>query len=322
LSTRLVLDNGGNVLGRQGHLPFGEDFGESGTQEKHHFTSYERDGESRLDYALNRQYAQGAGRFNRVDPSAGLVALPQSLNRYAYVTNNPINATDPLGLFPIINLPPICPVVGGVAICSGGPSVDINGGGGGGFSDLGGDMMIVQDPPVPGTVPIGPIPPPPLPQPRVPQGSPRNFVRAMNRAFADLESRLRSRQECADLFGGLENALNILAATEYRFVELPGGNATQRPDGSFAVSGAQTVSSDEVQVNAWGPFLNQTLLVTTPSGVVSVTFDFGTGLSGSAFQSLILLHELGHQAGVFQSDAQDSGLNAAQTQQVYDACFR
>jgi hypothetical protein len=32
--------------GGQGHLPFGEDFGESGTQQKHHFTSYERDSES------------------------------------------------------------------------------------------------------------------------------------------------------------------------------------------------------------------------------------------------------------------------------------
>jgi hypothetical protein len=28
LSTRLVLDASGNALGRQGHLAFGEDFGE------------------------------------------------------------------------------------------------------------------------------------------------------------------------------------------------------------------------------------------------------------------------------------------------------
>jgi YD repeat-containing protein len=39
LSTRLVLDTGGNVVGRQAHLPFGEDFAETGTQEKHHFTN-------------------------------------------------------------------------------------------------------------------------------------------------------------------------------------------------------------------------------------------------------------------------------------------
>ena len=63
LSTRLVLDASGNVIGRQGHLPFGEDFAESGTQEKHHFTSYERDVESGTDYAVNRQYSQSVGRF-------------------------------------------------------------------------------------------------------------------------------------------------------------------------------------------------------------------------------------------------------------------
>ncbi|MFY9553240.1 MAG: hypothetical protein WAV47_00830 [Blastocatellia bacterium] len=69
LSRRLVLDGIGNVLGLQAHLPFGEDFGESGTQEKkHHFTSYERVSESGSDYAINRQYAQSVGRFTRADP--------------------------------------------------------------------------------------------------------------------------------------------------------------------------------------------------------------------------------------------------------------
>jgi RHS repeat-associated protein len=100
LSTRLVLDTTGNVLGRQGHLQFGEDFGESGTQEKHHFTSYERDSESSTDYGLNRQYNQGVGRFNRPDPESESCnyGTPQSLNRYAYVKGDPINRVDPLGL--------------------------------------------------------------------------------------------------------------------------------------------------------------------------------------------------------------------------------
>lgn len=89
LSTRLVLDSSGNVIGRQAHLPFGEDFGESGTQEKHHFTSYENDGENGTDYAVNRQYSQIAGRFMRVDPKEGSLSNPQSLDRYAYVKNDP-----------------------------------------------------------------------------------------------------------------------------------------------------------------------------------------------------------------------------------------
>ncbi len=68
LSVRLTLDASGNVSGRQAHLPFGEDFGESGTQEKHRFSSYERDGETGLDYAVNRYYGRSPGRFSTVDP--------------------------------------------------------------------------------------------------------------------------------------------------------------------------------------------------------------------------------------------------------------
>jgi len=100
LSARLALDPIGNVLGRQGHLPFGEDFGESGSQEKHHFTTYERDGETSTDYSVNRQYSQGVGRFNRPDPESESCnyRTPKSLNRYAYVKDDPINRVDPLGL--------------------------------------------------------------------------------------------------------------------------------------------------------------------------------------------------------------------------------
>ena len=95
-----MLDNSGNVIGRQAHLPFGEDFGESGTQEKHHFTSYEMDGESGTDYAVNRQYSQSVGRFMRPDPYSRSYnpGDPQSFNRYAYVRNDAINKVDPSGL--------------------------------------------------------------------------------------------------------------------------------------------------------------------------------------------------------------------------------
>ena len=100
LSVRLSLDTSGNMMGRQGHLPFGEDFAETGTQQKQHFTSYERDGESGNDYAINRQYNQTVGRFFRVDPYNGSVdpENPQSLSRYSYITGDPVNTTDPEGL--------------------------------------------------------------------------------------------------------------------------------------------------------------------------------------------------------------------------------
>jgi RHS repeat-associated protein len=108
LSVRLMLDAGGNVIGHQGHLPFGEDFGESATQEKHHFTSYESDEQSSSDYGLNREYAQSVGRFMRPDPYAGSYEFrsPQSLNRFTYSANDPINHVDPLGLFRLKTPPP------------------------------------------------------------------------------------------------------------------------------------------------------------------------------------------------------------------------
>jgi RHS repeat-associated protein len=89
------------LLGRQAHFPFGQDFAESGTQEKHHLTSYDRDSESGLDYAVNREYAPTVGRFDKADPyeASGYMVEPQSWNRYSYVGNDPINYDDPVGLF-------------------------------------------------------------------------------------------------------------------------------------------------------------------------------------------------------------------------------
>ena len=101
LSVRVVMDTSGTVLGRQGHLPFGEEIGASGSNDKHKFTSYERDNESGTDYAVNRQYEQNLGRFMRVDPAAGSISNPQSLNRFVYTQNDPINQVDPQGLLAI-----------------------------------------------------------------------------------------------------------------------------------------------------------------------------------------------------------------------------
>jgi RHS repeat-associated protein len=99
LSVRMMLDNSGSVVGRQGHLPYGEEIGTSGEMDKKRFTTYERDSESGLDYAVNRGYSPVVGRFVQGDPVKGTNGAPQSLNRYSYVQNDPINAVDPLGLY-------------------------------------------------------------------------------------------------------------------------------------------------------------------------------------------------------------------------------
>ena len=55
--------------------------------------------DSELDqyYLRARYYNPYSGSFNRMDPFAGNNSDPQSLHKYAYCHNNPINAIDPSG---------------------------------------------------------------------------------------------------------------------------------------------------------------------------------------------------------------------------------
>jgi RHS repeat-associated protein len=96
LSNRLVTSSTGTVVEQMGHLPYGENWYDTGSA-KWRFTSYERDAESGNDYALARYDASRLGRFTSPDPLSGTITNPQSLNHYAYVGNDPINAVDPSG---------------------------------------------------------------------------------------------------------------------------------------------------------------------------------------------------------------------------------
>jgi RHS repeat-associated protein len=81
--------------------PYGEDKGTPGANDNWKFGTYLRDSATGLDYAMNRYYSSGSGRFMSPDPyrASGGPAVPQSWNRYAYVENDPINYGDPAGLF-------------------------------------------------------------------------------------------------------------------------------------------------------------------------------------------------------------------------------
>lgn len=67
-------------------------------QPRYKFTGKERDSESGLDNFEKRYYGSSLGRFMSPDPLGGHQGDPQTLNRYAYVRNNPLNLTDPTGL--------------------------------------------------------------------------------------------------------------------------------------------------------------------------------------------------------------------------------
>ena len=109
-STRVVTDDSGNVCYDADYYPFqGERAYVTTCAPAYRFAGMKFDQESSDYYTLNRYYPPNLGRWLTPDPVAGDILNPQSLNRYAYVLNNPTNFIDPLGLLeyhpPLVPLP-------------------------------------------------------------------------------------------------------------------------------------------------------------------------------------------------------------------------
>jgi RHS repeat-associated protein len=113
-SPRVITAQDQSVKARHDYLPFGEEipagYGSRTAQQgyiadtlRQKFTGKERDSESGLDYFGARYYASGLGRFNTADTLVGSIGNPQTLNRYAYVLNNPLVFIDPSGHWPDIS---------------------------------------------------------------------------------------------------------------------------------------------------------------------------------------------------------------------------
>ena len=100
---RLLTSATGAVISSHKYLPFGEELGDpSVSNETMRFTGHERDAdpvgwENDLDYMHARYYSPRAGRFTSVDPGGFDTKRPQTWNRYAYVSSNPILKLDPDG---------------------------------------------------------------------------------------------------------------------------------------------------------------------------------------------------------------------------------
>jgi RHS repeat-associated protein len=102
---RLRTNYQGQVAQRYSSLPWGDgstpNFGGSDAgQDNAFFTGLDFDTESDTSHAQFRNYSQTMGRWLTPDPYDGSYDFtnPQSFNRYAYVRNNPLAFTDPLGL--------------------------------------------------------------------------------------------------------------------------------------------------------------------------------------------------------------------------------
>ena len=109
-SPRINTDRDGNVTARHDYRPFGEEiFTEGGRTSalgyeddsvRRKFTGYERDGETGLDFAQARMYANSLGRFSTADPvflNKDRPFDPQRFNMYVYVRNTPMVFSDPTG---------------------------------------------------------------------------------------------------------------------------------------------------------------------------------------------------------------------------------
>ncbi len=94
------------ITNATGTLCYDADFYPSGGElastnncsQSYKFAGMEQDSETGDYHTLFRQYASNLGRWLSPDPLGGDITNPQSLNRYAYVLNNPASLVDPLGL--------------------------------------------------------------------------------------------------------------------------------------------------------------------------------------------------------------------------------
>ncbi len=113
-SARLLTNTNGYPIWEETYYPYGVEYTDSGstanssTVNNYKFAGMERDGESTNDYTMFRFYGNAMGRWLSPDPLGGDISNPQSLNRYAYVGNDPVDFVDPFGLF-IRPIPPTPP---------------------------------------------------------------------------------------------------------------------------------------------------------------------------------------------------------------------
>ncbi len=105
-SARQVADPTGQVVLTRSYDPFGGLNSEIGTQNslvRYGFAGEEQDPLTGQVYLRARTYAPSTGRFLQADPLPRVPSQPNTLHRYAYAFNNPVNYVDPAGTMPFTN---------------------------------------------------------------------------------------------------------------------------------------------------------------------------------------------------------------------------
>ena len=288
--------------------PYGEDKGTAGANDSWKFATYWRDSANGLDYAMDRYYSSGAGRFLTPDPyvnSAG-PSDPQSWNRYAYTRNDPINRIDPSGLDD-------CEPSPGVDFCVTGtgsapsPAPDPWGSGSfifneqylayftgswnsmnGGANGSSGNPILISK-----------------------LSTTSKMAIAVQNDLRWLEQAIAQNADCAKWLQGSSGAINYM-------LDVPGTGATMMAVGvgSFSGNGINAVAGITgtnlptgmlITVNLNGAFFNS-----GPS--TSVGFGVPSWITAGSYaaQALILLHELAHDLNAAGFNQNDSGNSDAQ----------
>ena len=116
LGSVTALTNGqGSLTTRNEYDAFGELATTGGTLNSIGYTGQRLDNETGLMALGNgeRYYSPSYARFIQQDSFVGIIEVPQTLNRYSYVVNNPLKHTDPTGhIAPIIVIGIVAAVAG------------------------------------------------------------------------------------------------------------------------------------------------------------------------------------------------------------------
>jgi RHS repeat-associated protein len=131
-SARFASTTSRSMYSSSAYAPFGEQYATAGTSDQN-FTGQQPDSTSGLYDFLFRRLSQTQGRWISPDP-AGLAAVsltnPQSWNRYAYITSNPLSAMGLFGLDASSCAAEFDSCSGGIGRLGGGGGSDGGGGGG------------------------------------------------------------------------------------------------------------------------------------------------------------------------------------------------
>lgn len=280
------------------------------------FTSYERDSESNLDYAINRYNSSRLGRFMSPDLLGGHIGNPQSFNRYSYTLNDPTNLSDPLGL--IARGP--CGVAGNTPCIPDPPPPDDGGLGGGGEGGHGPAPVVCEN--LDGEDYCGG------------GGGGSGIDPAVQEAKKKLQD-----PDCASLFKHpnagdtlqtyFDNSLIRSSATyndgrhdkPQHFENNNIGAITVAATGSLPGPDGIRISASVITINPHGPFYSG---LTTDLKRLDTTSAF-RGLSQLDIQAAMLIHELAHaipsNIPYPENDSGDDKSNA-NSQKVFDDCFK